>query len=71
MIAPPRSRWRSAVPDPIPAPQPFAPTDWGSAYQAIALQHVRKINVHDFTHYLEHPAVSAITRSKVWLASGS
>ena len=46
------------VADPIPAPQPFAPTDWGSAYQAIALQHVRKINVHDFTHYLEHPAVS-------------
>ena len=50
--------------DPIVAPQPFAPSDWGSAYQSLAVQHVRQINVHDFTHYLQHPAVSgAIFRS--------
>lgn len=52
------------IADPIVAPQPFAPGDWGNAYQAIALQHVRQINVHDLTHYLQHPRVSgAIFRS--------
>jgi hypothetical protein len=52
------------VADPIIAPQPFGPSDWGSAYQSLAVQHVRQINLHDFTHYIQHPAVSgAIFRS--------
>jgi hypothetical protein len=50
--------------DPIVAPQPFAPSDWGNAYQSLTLHHVRQINLHDLTHYLQHPAVSgAIFRS--------
>ncbi|MET0385646.1 MAG: hypothetical protein ABW321_06790 [Polyangiales bacterium] len=46
------------IADPIVAPQPFAPADWGHAYRELAVRHVRAINVHDLSHYLDHPLVS-------------
>lgn len=46
------------IADPIVAPQPFNPADWGNTYRDIAVRHVRAINVHDLGHYLAHPLVS-------------
>jgi hypothetical protein len=44
--------------DPIIAPKPFAPADWGPGYRTVPVRHVRSMNVHDLCHYLAHPSVS-------------
>jgi hypothetical protein len=44
----------------------FAPKAWGEGYSEISLKHFRDVNVHGFTHYLDHPAVTgALFRSLV------
>jgi hypothetical protein len=54
------------VADPVPAPMRFAPRTWGDGYREIALHCVRDVNLHGFTHYLDHPAVTgALFRSLV------
>lgn len=56
----------SHIADPVPAPMRFAPATWGAGYRALELKHYRDLNVHGFTHYLDHPRVAgALFRSLV------
>lgn len=56
----------SHIADPVPAPMRFGPKTWGIGYRDVALKHFRDINLHGFTHYLQHPAVTgALFRSLV------
>lgn len=48
----------SHIADPVPAPMRFAPRTWGAGYREVQLKHFRDANLHGFTHYLEHPAVT-------------
>lgn len=44
--------------DPIPAVLSFKPQDWGDDYRATEdFHHFHEFNVHDYLHYLDHPAV--------------
>ncbi len=44
--------------DPIPAVRCFKPEGWGSDYRFEGgLDHFHDFNVHDYLHYLDHPAV--------------
>jgi hypothetical protein len=54
------------IADPVPAPMRFAPRTWGAGYREIQLQCYREPNLHAYTHYLDHPAVTgALFRSLV------
>ncbi len=54
------------IADPMPTPMRFAPATWGAGYREIELSHCRGANLHAFTHYLDHSAVSgALFRSLV------
>jgi hypothetical protein len=44
--------------DPFPAVRAFAPPNWGADYRPTEnLKHFHEFNVHDYLHYLDHPAV--------------
>jgi hypothetical protein len=47
------------IADPVPSIVRFQRKDWDRAhFWSLELRHYRELNVHAFTHYLAHPAVS-------------
>lgn len=44
--------------DPIPAFRPFGPVNWAPEYYSdICIDHISNVNIHGYTHYLDHPDV--------------
>jgi hypothetical protein len=44
--------------DPFPAVRAFKPAGWGGDYRCVEeIRHFHEFNVHDYLHYLDHPAV--------------
>jgi hypothetical protein len=44
--------------DPFTAAHAFTPQGWGTGYRYVGpLDHFARLNVHSWTHYLDHPAV--------------
>lgn len=43
--------------DPVTLLWRFSGESWGANFRQINLRHFRNVNIHDFSHYLDHPGV--------------